>query len=82
MRDVAREWNLPLEAIACMGDDCNDLACLAAVGFAFCPQDAVPEIRAVADYVATRRAGKGAVREVCDLLLANRPASNRVPTAT
>ena len=79
MRTVAQEWDLPLDAIAYMGDDCNDLACLTAVGYAFCPQDAVPEIRAVADYVASKDAGKGAVREVCDLLLAHTSGSNRAP---
>jgi YrbI family 3-deoxy-D-manno-octulosonate 8-phosphate phosphatase len=82
LRTVAREWNLPLEQVAYMGDDCNDLACLAAVGFAFCPQDAVPEISAIADYVAARPAGGGAVREVCDLLLAHRPDSNPAPAAS
>jgi len=77
LHKVAQDWDLPLEAIAYMGDDWNDLPCLKAVGYAFCPQDAVPEIRAVADYVASRRAGSGAVREVCDLLLAHRDTSNR-----
>ena len=77
MHTIAQDWDLPLEAIAYMGDDCNDLACLKAVGYAFCPQDAVPEIKAVADYMASKRAGKGAVREVCDLLLAQRVGSKR-----
>jgi len=70
LREVAKDWGLPLEAIAYMGDDLNDLSCLEAVGYAFCPQDAVPEIQAVADYITRNRAGDGAVREVCDLLLA------------
>ena len=69
LRQVAQDWELPLEAIAYMGDDLNDLPCLSTVGYAFCPQDAVPEIRAVADYVTGHCAGSGAVREVCDLLL-------------
>jgi len=67
---VAQDWGLPLETIAYMGDDLNDLACLRAAAYAFCPHDAVPEIRAEADYVTSHRAGRGAVREVCDLLLA------------
>jgi N-acylneuraminate cytidylyltransferase len=72
LHEVAQAWDLPLEAIAYMGDDWNDLPCLTAAGYAFCPQDAASEIRAVADYVASSRAGSGAVREVCDLLLAHR----------
>jgi YrbI family 3-deoxy-D-manno-octulosonate 8-phosphate phosphatase len=69
LREVANDWGLPLEDIAYMGDDLNDLPCLEACGFAFCPQDSVPEVRAVADYVTRLPAGHGAVREVCDLLL-------------
>lgn len=71
LQEVADDWGLPLEAVAYMGDDLNDLACLEAVGYAFCPQDAVPEIRAVADYVTRSRAGHGAVREACDWLLSS-----------
>jgi N-acylneuraminate cytidylyltransferase len=70
LHKIAQDWDLPLEAIAYMGDDLNDLPCLETAGYAFCPQDASPEIRAVADYVTSRHAGSGAVREVCDLLLA------------
>ena len=69
LHKVAQDWDLPLGAIAYMGDDVNDLPCLTSVGYAFCPRDAVPEIKAVADYVASHSAGNGAVREVCDLLL-------------
>ena len=79
LHKVAQDLDLPLEAIAYMGDDWNDLPCLTNVGFAFCPQDAVPEIRAVANYVTSHRAGSGAVREVCDLLLAHRDTPHRSP---
>lgn len=74
LQEVAKDWSLPLEAIAFMGDDLNDLACLEAVGYAFCPQDALPEIRKAADYVTRNRAGEGAVREACEWLISK---SNR-----
>ncbi len=67
---IASAWRVPLDEIAFVGDDLNDLACMNAVGLSCCPRDAVPEVRAVADYVAGRDGGNGAVREVCDLLLA------------
>ncbi|MGA9575170.1 MAG: N-acylneuraminate cytidylyltransferase [Lysobacterales bacterium] len=70
LSEVARNWGLPLEVIAYMGDDLNDLSCLETSGYAFCPRDAVPEIKAAADYVTRQSAGNGAVREVCDLLMA------------
>jgi YrbI family 3-deoxy-D-manno-octulosonate 8-phosphate phosphatase len=69
LHEIALSWGLPMEAIAYMGDDLNDLPCLGTVGYSFCPRDAVPEVRAAADYITSNRAGHGAVREVCDFLL-------------
>ena len=56
------------------GDDEPDLAPLRAVGLACAPADAHPEVRAVASVVTRAGGGAGAVREVCDLLLAARGA--------
>jgi 3-deoxy-D-manno-octulosonate 8-phosphate phosphatase (KDO 8-P phosphatase) len=52
-----------------MGDDLNDLPAMQAAGFAACPGDAAPEVIAVADLVTSRPGGRGAVRELCDLIL-------------
>jgi 3-deoxy-D-manno-octulosonate 8-phosphate phosphatase (KDO 8-P phosphatase) len=52
-----------------MGDDLPDLPALALAGLAACPLDAAPEVRAVAHYVASRRGGRGAVRELVELIL-------------
>lgn len=67
---LAETWGCAPGELAYVGDDLNDLDSLAAAGFACCPADALAEVRARADYVTTLRAGAGAVREVCDLLLA------------
>jgi 3-deoxy-D-manno-octulosonate 8-phosphate phosphatase (KDO 8-P phosphatase) len=61
---------LPDEAVAYMGDDVNDVALLRRVGLAAAPADARPEARAAAHLVTAARGGRGAVRELCDLLLA------------
>jgi 3-deoxy-D-manno-octulosonate 8-phosphate phosphatase (KDO 8-P phosphatase) len=53
-----------------MGDDLTDLPAFAAGVHAVAPADAVPEVRAAAEYVTSALAGHGAVREVCDLLRA------------
>ena len=60
-----------------IGDDLGDLDAMRFVGYPVAVRDAVPQIRAVARYVTRRRGGEGAVREVCDLILAGRaqPAS-------
>lgn len=67
--ELAKQWNISLRDIGYMGDDLSDLECLSRVGAAFCPADSVPEIVQQAHYVCKRPGGKGAVREVCDLIL-------------
>lgn len=54
---------------AAMGDDLPDLPLLNRVGFAACPGDAAPEVIAACDYVCDAGGGKGAVREVAELIL-------------
>jgi 3-deoxy-D-manno-octulosonate 8-phosphate phosphatase (KDO 8-P phosphatase) len=60
---------VPPERIAYMGDDVNDLGVLRRVGFAACPADARPEVRAEVHHVCKASGGHGAVREVCELWL-------------
>jgi 3-deoxy-D-manno-octulosonate 8-phosphate phosphatase (KDO 8-P phosphatase) len=57
------------DEVAYMGDDVNDVPLLRKVGLAACPADARPEARAVAHLVARAPGGRGAVRELCDLIL-------------
>jgi 3-deoxy-D-manno-octulosonate 8-phosphate phosphatase (KDO 8-P phosphatase) len=55
--------------VAYMGDDVVDLAVLGRVGLAAAPSDAVAEVRAIADWISTARAGQGAARELIELIL-------------
>jgi 3-deoxy-D-manno-octulosonate 8-phosphate phosphatase (KDO 8-P phosphatase) len=57
------------DEVAYMGDDVNDVCLLRKVGLAACPADARDEVKAVAHFVASSPGGRGAVRELCDLLL-------------
>ncbi len=66
------EHDIPLEFVAYIGDDLTDLEVMRRVGAAFAPCDAASPVRQVAAYVTQARGGYGAVREVCDLILANR----------
>jgi len=60
-----------LDSVAYIGDDLTDLQVLQSVGVAFAPADAINQIKEIANYVTSRRGGCGAVREVCDILLAS-----------
>ena len=55
-----------------MGDDLPDLPLLRQSGVAFSVAHAPPIVRDAADYVARQPAGLGAVREVCEMILAAR----------
>ncbi|MFU8818509.1 MAG: KdsC family phosphatase [Desulfurivibrio sp.] len=69
---ILREQRLQPSRIAYMGDDWLDLPLLVRAGFAVAPADAVAEVKAVAHYVTRRPGGKGAVRELCELIIAAR----------
>lgn len=55
--------------VAYMGDDLPDLECLERVGLAAAPADAVLQVRQVAHYVTRAPGGRGAVRELSDLIV-------------
>lgn len=57
------------EEVAYMGDDVNDVPLLRKVGLSACPADAHPEVKEIVHFVARSPGGRGAVRELCDLVL-------------
>jgi 3-deoxy-D-manno-octulosonate 8-phosphate phosphatase (KDO 8-P phosphatase) len=70
----------PSEA-AFVGDDFPDLAVLRLVGLPVAVGNAVPEIRAACSVHLTRHGGRGAVRELAELLLKARGEWERVTEA-
>lgn len=61
--------DLSWQQAAMMGDDWPDLAVMQHCAFVCAPADAHIEIRARAHHTTTARAGAGAAREFCDILL-------------
>ncbi len=68
MKEMLNEFKLDFSEAAYMGDDLPDLCVLKEVGFACCPSDAVNEVKNVCHYISSRRGGRGAVREVTDII--------------
>jgi len=61
-------------AHACyVGDDLGDLPAMALVGVPVAVADAVPAVTRAAIYVTRAPGGRGAIRELCDLILSARP---------
>lgn len=62
-----------LATVAYIGDDINDLSCMEPIkeagGIVGCPADAVEKVKEIADYIASRNGGEGAVRDFIEWLL-------------
>lgn len=63
------ENNLKPENVLYMGDDLPDFEIMQEVGLPTCPQDAVPEIKAISKYISHKKGGKGCVRDVLEQVM-------------
>jgi YrbI family 3-deoxy-D-manno-octulosonate 8-phosphate phosphatase len=70
--ELCEKYSLSRHEIAYIGDDVLDLPVIGAVGFGCSVADGMPEVRAAAAYVTRAGGGRGAVREVAELILASR----------
>jgi len=64
-----QKYKLSPENIAYMGDDMPDLAVMRQCGVAACPEDAVPDVIWVANFISSKGGGKGAVRELIEAVM-------------
>ena len=69
LAELAARRGIDLTQTGYMGDDVVDLPILRACGFSATVADAHGEVLGRVDYVASKAGGRGAVREVCDLIL-------------
>jgi 3-deoxy-D-manno-octulosonate 8-phosphate phosphatase (KDO 8-P phosphatase) len=69
LKELIKMSKTPAPQIAYVGDDLPDLPVIREVGFAAAVANAVDEIKRVADYVARRKGGQGAVREIIEYIL-------------
>jgi len=70
LQQICDGVGIPLAATAFMGDDVNDLPALRLAALSCAPADAAPEVLREVSWVAPHQAGRGAVRALCELLLA------------
>lgn len=66
---MASGLEIRMQDVAYCGDDLEDLPLLQSAGLALTVPEAPDAVKAHATYVTTRPGGRGAVREICDLLL-------------
>lgn len=68
-RELLSLYQVTPEQVAYIGDDMVDLAVMEQVGLSVCVQDGHPYVKQHADLVTYIAGGKGALRELSDLLL-------------
>lgn len=64
-----KKYNITFDEVAFMGDDLFDIPLLQKVGFACAPKNARKEVKRIVHYVTKKEGGKGAVREIIDMIL-------------
>ena len=67
--DFKAKYHLKDKEILTMGDDLPDLSILRVSGISSCPKNAVPEVKAISDYISPIEGGKGAVRDVIEQVM-------------
>jgi len=70
MQELLDKLGLQADEAGFMGDDIIDLKVMAACGFAAAPADAQDLAKRHADLISSRDGGRGAVREICEFILA------------
>jgi len=66
---ILKRYRVNPEEVCFVGDDLVDLCLMKKVGLAIAVLNACPEVKNAAHYITQREGGRGAVREVCELIL-------------
>lgn len=69
IKSLAERLGIALSDTAMMGDDLPDLPAFAVAGYTLAPADAADEVTQAASFVASKRGGRGAVREAIEHLI-------------
>lgn len=67
--EICDAYHLQSEEIIFMGDDLPDYEVMKRVGVSCCPNDAVPEIREICEYISLKNGGEGCVRDIIEQTL-------------
>lgn len=68
-KEYTELYNINPSQVLYMGDDIPDYHVMKLVGLSTCPQDAVPEIKAISKYISHKNGGRGAVREIIEQVM-------------
>jgi 3-deoxy-D-manno-octulosonate 8-phosphate phosphatase (KDO 8-P phosphatase) len=75
---ILKKYKVDINEVCFAGDDLVDLCLMKKVGFPIAVFNACPEIKQVAAYITVRLGGRGAVREIAELILKSQGKWNDV----
>jgi len=75
--ELVEKYGFSYDEVSYMGDDLPDLCVLERVGLPCCPADAVEEVKEISKFIATKKGGEGAVRELCEFVLKSKSLNLR-----
>lgn len=78
LASILAERGISVSEVAYVGNDINDAGCLEMVGLPIVVADAHPSVTDLAELVTVTPGGRGAVREICDLLVTARKSVGAV----
>lgn len=69
LQKLSLKLNFSCDTALYMGDDLPDIGIMKICGLAACPNDAVMEVQAAADYISPHNGGRGCVRDVIEKVM-------------
>jgi 3-deoxy-D-manno-octulosonate 8-phosphate phosphatase (KDO 8-P phosphatase) len=81
MNTLLSHLKITPNTVASIGDDLPDIPVMKNSLWAIAVDNAVPDVKAIADYCTKRSGGEGAVREACDWIYAQLGRRNDTTTA-
>lgn len=77
-QQIIGELNLETQNVCYIGDDLTDVGLMKSVGISASVADAADDVKKVADYVTKSAGGKGAIRELIEMILKSQKRWNEL----
>ena len=78
LEQVTNNFKVRTKEIAYIGDDVNDIELIKKVGFSAVPSDGIEDCKKNCVYVCKNHGGKGAFREVADLIILSKYPKEKI----
>ena len=77
-QQLLKDFNLTPQQVAYIGDDFPDIPVMQEVGLSVAPADSHPYVKQIAHLTTTMKGGRGAVRELADLIVMSQQGESAI----